>query len=106
VSRLCAARDALQDVRERASAVKETQCPRPVFQSSGLHWGTTWELHDWRLYSREEKIEHETVHQPNAPGYGNVVMIPTGVFVETWYCTKCRRVETYEAGVAFDEEVS
>jgi hypothetical protein len=55
-----------------------TQCPRPVFQSSGLHWGTRYEEHDWRLLSREEKDDHATL------------------FVETWYCTKCRRVETFE----------
>jgi len=55
-----------------------TQCPVPVFQSSGFRYATRYEEHDWRLFSRE----------PHAAG--------GGLFTETWYCTKCRRVETFQ----------
>jgi hypothetical protein len=75
-----------------------SRCPEPVFQSSGALYATRWGNHDWRLHKRTEKIDHEFEPQEGAPGYGNVLLQPTGVFTETWYCTKCRRVEVREVG--------
>ncbi len=75
-----------------------TECRVPVFQSGTLY-ATRGEQHDWRLHAREPKLAYRTEEQEGAPGYGTVVVSAHG-FTETWYCSKCRRVEVREVGAA------
>lgn len=65
-------------------------CRVPVYRESGYLYGSkVVGAHDWRLLSRERAYTFVSDAPPS-------MSIKQKGWIETWYCTRCRFVDTVE----------
>lgn len=74
-----------EEVEAARERIKAAQC-----RGDGVHSTDTRDWHDWRLWKREPR------YTPEGAAFGAWPLVGHD---ETWYCTRCRKIEERVAGL-------